>query len=116
MANFYLYEDTQFFDNAGNPLSGGLISTFAAGTTNAQATYTDSTGVTPLANPVVLDSAGRAQIWLSANAYKFVIKTSAGVTLQTIDGYNPTNVATTLAGLTNTGNDTMQQVTAATAG
>lgn len=116
MANFYLYEDTQFFDQSGNPLSGGLISTFTAGTTTPQAAFTDSTGVTPLSNPVVCDSAGRAQIWLSAAAYKFVIKTSAGVTLQTIDGYNPTNVTTTVAGLTDTADLTMQQPVAATGG
>jgi hypothetical protein len=55
----------QFFDNSGSPLSGGLIYTYDAGTTNPKMTYTSSTGLTPNSNPVVLDSAGRASIWLS---------------------------------------------------
>lgn len=116
MANFYLFQDTQLFDNNGNPLNAGTVSTFAAGTVTPLASYTDSTGATPGANPVVLDSAGRAQIWLSANAYKFVIKNSAGATIATIDGYNPTNVATTVSSLTDTGDLTLQQTVAATGG
>jgi hypothetical protein len=114
MANFYLFTELQFADNNGAPLAGGLISTFAAGTVTPQATFTDSTGGSPNTNPVVCDSAGRCQMWLSPLSYKFVIKTSAGVTLQTIDGYNPDTVNTTVTSLTNTGNDTMQQITAAT--
>lgn len=75
----------QEFDNSGLPLTGGLVYTYAAGTTTPKATYTDSTGGTPNANPVVLDSAGRAAIWLGDGGYKFVIKTSAGATISTVD-------------------------------
>jgi len=35
----------QFFDNIGAPLSGGLLYSYAAGTTTAQATYYDASGV-----------------------------------------------------------------------
>lgn len=78
----------QFFDNNGDPLSGGLIYTYDAGTTTPRATYTTSAGSTPNANPIVLDSAGRVttQIWLTSGInYKFVLKTSTGVTLDTED-------------------------------
>ena len=78
----------QFFDNDGVPLAGGLIYVYDAGTTTPAATYTDSSAVTNNTNPIVLDSAGRtpAQVWLTAgSSYKFILKTSAGVTIKTDD-------------------------------
>lgn len=79
------YVFRQELDNNGNPLSGGKIYTYEAGTTTPKATYTDSTGNTANANPVILDSAGRASIWLGDGGYKFVLKTSADVTISTVD-------------------------------
>jgi len=62
-------------DNNGNPLALGKLYAYAAGTTTPLATYTDSTGVTPNPNPVILDSAGRASVWLTqAIGYKLVLK------------------------------------------
>lgn len=78
----------QFFDNNGNILSGGKLYTYTAGTTTPQATYTDSGGGTPNTNPIVLNAAGRTAqaIWLTKGvAYKFVLKTSANVTIGTYD-------------------------------
>jgi hypothetical protein len=80
----------QFFDNSGVILSGGLVYTYAAGTTTPQTTYTTSAGNVAHTNPIVLDSAGRVasggEIWLTdAVAYKFVLKTSAAVTIGTYD-------------------------------
>ena len=49
----------QFFDSSGNPLTGGLLYSYAAGTTTPQATYTSSAGSTAHTNPIVLDAAGR---------------------------------------------------------
>lgn len=69
-----------YSDANGNPLSGGKIYTYLAGTTTPQATYTDSTGGTPNTNPVILDSSGRAAIWLDPTlSYKFVLKDSSDV-------------------------------------
>jgi len=82
----------QFFDNNGDPLTGGLIYTYEAGTTTPVATYTSSSGTTPHANPIVLDAAGRVnEIWLDdQTAYKFVLKTSTGITIATYDNvYGP---------------------------
>jgi hypothetical protein len=87
----------QFFDSNGDPLSGGLIYTYAAGTTTPRVTYTSSTGLVPHTNPIVLDAAGRVnEIWLdSALLYKFVLKTSTGITVGTYD--NVYGAATTFS-------------------
>ena len=81
---------TQFFDNSGIPLAGGLVYTYTAGTTTPKVAYTTSSGSTPHTNPIVLDSAGRVpsggEIWLTDNAaYKFVLKTSTATTIGTYD-------------------------------
>lgn len=73
------------FDNNGDPLSGGKLYTYAAGTTTPLATYTDVGLLTPNANPIILDSGGRATVFLRSTSYKFVLKTSADVTVWTQD-------------------------------
>jgi len=78
----------QFFDDNGNPLSGGKIYTYAAGTSTFLATYTDNTGGTANTNPVILDAAGRtpSQIWSTTGvSYKYVIKTSLEEEIRTWD-------------------------------
>ncbi len=49
----------QFFDDNGDPLAGGMIYTYEAGTSTPVAVYTDSDLTVPASNPIVLDSAGR---------------------------------------------------------
>lgn len=73
-----------FFDLNGDPLAGGLIYTYAAGTTTPKATYTDESGLIPMPNPIVLDSAGRATWWL-IGAYKYIVKDALGNTIDTTD-------------------------------
>jgi len=75
----------QFIDANGNPLAGGKLYTYAAGTTTPLATYTTYAGTVANANPVILDSAGRASVWLSAASYKFVLKDSTDVLVYTTD-------------------------------
>lgn len=78
----------QFFTNNGIPLAGGLLYTYAAGTTTPQASYTSNTGSTAQANPIVLDSAGRVpyEIWLTNGVtYKFVLMDSSSVLIGTYD-------------------------------
>ena len=77
-----------FFDADGTaPNAGGKIYTFLAGTSTAEAVYTDADLSVAHANPIVLDSAGRppSPIYLDAKSYKFVEKTSADVTIKTTD-------------------------------
>jgi len=83
----------QFFDNNGIPLTGGKLYTYLAGTTTPAATYTSSSGGTAHANPIVLDAAGRvsgsSEIWLTSGvSFKFILKTSADVTIGTWDDIN----------------------------
>lgn len=75
----------QFFDSNGEPLSGGKVYSYVAGTTTPAATNTDYSGSTPNSNPVILDASGRAQIWIGAGSYKFVIKDADDVTIDTLD-------------------------------
>jgi Pectate lyase superfamily protein len=84
----------QFFDNNGDPLSGGKLYTYAAGTTTPQATYTSNTGLVANTNPIILDSAGRtpSQIWLTeATTYKFVLKDSNDVQIGSYDNLSAVN-------------------------
>jgi len=81
-------------DANGNPLSGGSITTFAAGTSTQITTYTESTGTTSQTNPIVLNASGLPAnpLWLPAGqAVKLVIKDSGGVTLRTLDNVQGIN-------------------------
>jgi microcystin-dependent protein len=82
---------SQFFDNSGVPLAGGLIYSYAAGTTTPLVTYTSSTGLTAHPNPIVLDSAGRInEVWVAEGTNcKFVLKTSTNVLIGTYDSLFP---------------------------
>lgn len=78
----------QFFDNNGAPLAGGLIYTYAAGTTTPLTSYTTSAGNVANTNPIVLDSAGRlpSQLWLTTTSiYKFVLQTSTATQIGSYD-------------------------------
>ena len=82
----------QFFDNNGVPLAGGLLYTYQAGSSTPLTTYTTVNGTIPNSNPIILDSAGRTpqEVWMQTGySYKFVLQTSAGVTLQTLDNLYP---------------------------
>jgi hypothetical protein len=100
----------QFFSNIGQPLAGGKIYTYAAGTSTPQTAYTTSAGNIAHSNPIVLDSSGRVpaggEIWLtSSQKYKFVINDSSGNLIGTYD-----NISGNGAG------PSTQQVQIATAG
>jgi hypothetical protein len=63
-----------FLDNNGRPLVGGLLFTYAAGTTTKLATYTDEGGLSQNTNPIVLDFRGEANVWLDPElTYKLVL-------------------------------------------
>lgn len=90
------------FDSAGNPLAGGLLYTYQAGTTTPLATYSDAAGTIQNANPVVLDSTGSATVRLGAAGYKFVLKDSGGSTQWTEDNYTPVGDNPTFTNITAT--------------
>jgi hypothetical protein len=71
----------QFFDNNGDPLAFGKVYTYAAtGGTFAtpKATYTTQAGDVANANPIILDAAGRANIWIEGS-YDFNVTDSNDV-------------------------------------
>jgi hypothetical protein len=75
--------EVQYLDQNGIPLAGAKLCTYQAGTTTPLATYTDSTAGTPNTNPIILDVAGRASVWVGPNIYKFVLLTGGDGTCST---------------------------------
>lgn len=64
----------KFWGNNGRPLAGGLLFTYAAGTSDKIATYTDASGNSQNTNPIVLDFRGECRLWLDPQqAYKFIL-------------------------------------------
>jgi len=88
----------QFFDSNGDPLAGGLLYTYNAGTTTPVSTYTSRSGAAFNTNPIVLNSSGRtpAEIWLEGGVlYKFVLKDSTFVQIGSYDNIPAVNDPTT---------------------
>lgn len=91
MSNAYLcpiLQETQFNDD-GSFLVGGLIWTYAAGTTTPLTVYQDQAATTPWPNPIVLNSRGETggEIWLIAGSpYKLILQSApmAGLTNGTV--------------------------------
>lgn len=79
------YAKIQLFDNNGLVCNGCKLYAFAAGTSTPQNTYSDAALTSANAHPVVLDSAGRATVFLSSTSYKFRLDSAADVTLWTVD-------------------------------
>lgn len=78
----------QFFSNEGNPLSGGLLYSYQAGTSTLTPTYTTASGNIANSNPIVLDAYGRPpqEVWLNNNySYKFVLTDANFVLIGTWD-------------------------------
>jgi hypothetical protein len=109
MSNVYLSAFAgagwQFFSNTGQPLAGGFIYTYAAGTSAPAATYTSNLGNIANTNPIVLDAYGRVpnEIWLTVGvAYKFVLQDSSAVQIGTWDNISGAvgsqNIVTSLSG------------------
>lgn len=84
----------RFYDANGNPLAGGKVFTYEAGTSTPLNTFTDQSAGTPNTNPVILDSSGEADIWITGNVgYKFVVATSTDIVLYTIDDITQIDLA-----------------------
>ena len=75
----------QFFDANGNPLAGGFLYSYVAGTSTPLATYNDASGTTYNTNPIILNARGEANVWLGAAAYKLKLETAANVEIWTVD-------------------------------
>lgn len=94
------YVEGGFTTNAGIPLAAGKICTTASGTNTNLATYptyADAVAQTNAnANPVVLDAAGRGNIWIRSGPYRIIIYaagtgnlcngSAVGTAIKTVDG------------------------------
>lgn len=87
----------QFFDRNGKPLSGGRLYTFKAGTRTSIVTYKtigDTTSANRNTNPIVLDSAGYANLVLKVGkSYRLVLTDRFGSVINEWD-----NVTASLGG------------------
>jgi hypothetical protein len=81
--------NVQTIDANGDPLVGGTISTFLAGTSTPETTYTDDTGGTDQGVVMTLNSLGyptNGPVWMLGGVpLKFIIKNALGVTQSTFD-------------------------------
>ena len=88
MPQILLYPKFKALNHAGQPLSGGKVYTYIAGTTTNKATYPTAAdalaGTNELDNPVILDADGEATIYLDGS-YKILLKDSADITQWTRD-------------------------------
>lgn len=104
MANRLIIPNPQFVDGTGLPYAGGHLSFFATGTSTPQSTFSDSALTTPNANPVVLDSAGRAgSIFLSNLAYKVQLFDVNNVQIWSMDPVWSSDFSTVAQFAVNTG-------------
>lgn len=87
------FEKTPFLDNNGNPLSGGKLYTYTAGTSTPKATYTEADGLTANPNPVVLNARGECPngIYGNTGAFKLILKDASDVTIWTRDNVTAIN-------------------------
>jgi hypothetical protein len=82
----------QFLASDGTPLVGGKLYSYAAGTTTPLATYTTYAGTIANTNPVILDSRGEANVWLSPAApYKLALYDADDALIWTVDNIYATN-------------------------
>ena len=64
MLTFLHSNRLQAFDNSGLPLNGGKLYFYELGTTTPKSVYLDVDGATAGTNPIILDSAGTAEVYL----------------------------------------------------
>jgi len=101
-----------FTDDSGNPLSGGLLYTYEAGTSTPATTYSDVDLAVPNANPIVLDAAGRCTIYLAVSSYKYVLKDSLGTTIWSQDSVASVDSGSSIGEIFSFGGDPNSPVTA----
>lgn len=85
MADLLPILKSRFFDSNGNPLAGGKLFSYQAGTSTPAATYTDQSGISANTNPVILDANGEANIWIKPGYLKFILTDKDDVVIYTVD-------------------------------
>lgn len=90
MASLMITPKIQFLDNNGDPLVGGKLYTYQAGTNTNLTTWTTEAQSVQNTNPIILDSRGEANVFLSGT-YKFVLTRSNDTEVWTVDNISHTN-------------------------
>ena len=86
------------FSQNGVPVNGGKLFTYAAGTMNKLATYTDQSGTTPNTNPIILDANGQGDCWLASGvAYKLILSPSTDTDPPTNPYWTEDNITSLVA-------------------
>lgn len=80
-------------DLNGDPINGGKVETYEAGTSTPKNTWTDYDKSTVAANPIILDSAGRS-LRFGEGLYKFIVKDASDAVLYTWDNLDINLLAT----------------------
>ena len=85
-------------DNNNRPLSGGLLYSYITGTTVEAPTYKDAYG-TLNTNPIVLDIAGNADVWLdTTTTYRFQLIDNIGTVIWTLEDITAASSGTSVGG------------------
>ncbi len=84
IAGLLSYPKLKVEDDDGNPLSGGKLYSYEAGTSTPKATYSDSLFTVPNTNPVILDARGEAVVFMTGN-YKLILTDPDDVTIWSMD-------------------------------
>lgn len=91
MATQFLGTRYQSFKSDGTINNGGTVQFFEPNTSTHKQTYSDSSLTTENADPVVLNSAGCADIWYSGNA-DVTVYDSTGSIVDSFEDINPTEL------------------------
>ena len=83
--------DTQYLDNAGDPLVNGKIYFYESGTTTLKTTYADVNSSIPNTNPVILTAAGRQPNIFFDGVAKAVLTSNSGEQILVRDPVGDTN-------------------------
>lgn len=84
-----------FVSTSGDPLVGGRLYTYEAGSTTPKLTYSDAAGTVPNTNPIILDGRGEAQIFWTGN-YKVELRDAANNLIWTVDNVDASDGVSTL--------------------
>lgn len=80
----------KYTDAAGNPIAGGSVTIYYAGTTSLAATYQDRALSIANTNPITLDANGECLVWVDDTfSYKELVKDANGTTFS---GYPVDNI------------------------
>ncbi|KAA3504590.1 hypothetical protein DXM27_05090 [Rhizobium rhizogenes] len=111
MATILPTGETTFFDQNGVPLAGGSVEFYIPGTTTPKDTWQNSGQSILNANPVTLDSSGRAIIY-GSGSYRQIVKDSIGNLIWDQETSEPNSGSVSFGG-TSSGTSNAQTLTAA---